>query len=290
MTNVLVLGADGMLGSMVARVLSSNPALNVARSTRTGAQQDLTFDATRDPVGDLLAATRCDWIINAIAILDRGIDDGDPNSVAAAIDVNASFPNRLAAAAGRDRRVVHISTDGVFSGQDAPYDESAPHDAAGLYARSKSLGEPRFPNCVTLRCSVIGPEKSPPKSLLSTVLSQPPGSVVTGYTNHYWNGVTTLHLAKLCEALIQSDHCHHPSVLHVVPGDVVSKAELIGLCFESFERSDLTLMAQPAVVPVDRTLRTEHPEINQRLWTRAGYAAPPTIGEMVKELAATCGR
>jgi dTDP-4-dehydrorhamnose reductase len=290
MTKVLVLGAEGMLGSMVARVLSTNPALDVFRCARAGAPNNLEFDANQHSVGELLVATRFDWIINAIGVLDRNIDEGDPNSVAAAINVNASFPNRLAAAAGRESRVIHISTDGVFSGRNAPYDESAPHDAPGVYARSKSLGEPRSANCVTLRCSIIGPEKAPAKSLLGMVLSQPLGAVITGHTNHYWNGVTTLHLARLCEAVIQDRASTLPSVLHVVPADAVSKSELIGLCIEAFGRSDLTLAAQPAAVPVDRTLRTVHPEVNQRLWAATGHAVPPTIGEMVKELAAGCDR
>jgi dTDP-4-dehydrorhamnose reductase len=287
MTRVLVLGAEGMLGSMVARVLTANPALKVIRSTRVGTQHDLEFDATRHSVGELLFTTRCDWIINTIGILDRNIDESDPNSVAAAINVNSSFPNLLAAAAGRDRRIIHISTDGVFSGRHAPYDERAPHDAVGVYARTKSLGEPVSPNCVTLRCSIVGPEKNPARSLLGMTLSRPTGTVVTGYTNQQWNGVTTLHLAKLCAAVMQADS-DLPSVLHVVPGDAVSKADLIGLFIAAYGRNDLTMATRPAAVPLDRTLKTVYPDVNEELWTKAGHTAAPTIAEMVRELAATC--
>jgi dTDP-4-dehydrorhamnose reductase len=290
MKSVLVLGADGMLGSMIARVLSTKSTLRVVRCSRTGGPPDFQFDASRDTIEELLAATRTEWIVNAIGILDRHIDENDPDSVAAAIHVNATFPNRLAAAASRHSRVIHFTTDGVYSGRDAPYDEKAPHDAVGVYARSKSLGEPRSPNCVNLRCSIIGPESLPASSLLGRILSQPPGTVLTGYTNHRWNGVTTLHLARLCAAVIQGNHIHLPSVLHVVPGDVVSKAELISLCLLAFGRNDLTVDGQPAPIPANRTLRTVHPEINRRLWAAAGHAAPPTIDEMVRELASTCHR
>ena len=286
MTSVLVLGADGMLGSMVARTLSTNPALDVVRCSRVGVRRDLEFDANRDSVDELLDATRCDWIINAIGILDWHINESDPDSVAAAIHVNSTFPNRLAAAAGRDSRIIHITSDGVFSGRNAPYDEEARHDAAGVYGRSKSLGESRSANCINLRCSIIGPEKPPAKSLLGTILSQPPEAVVTGYTNHRWNGITTLHLARLCAAVIQDSDHRLPSVLHVVPGDALSKAQLISLCALTFGRTDLTVETQPAPEPVDRTLRTLYPEINQRLWNAAGHATPPTISEMVRELAA----
>ena len=235
-------------------------------------------------------ATRTDWIVNAIGLLDRHIDESDPDSVAAAIHVNATFPNRLAAAAGPERRVLHFATDGVFSGSNAPYDEKAPHDAVGVYARSKSLGEPRSPNCISLRCSIIGPENPPASSLLGRILSEPPGAIVAGYTNHRWNGVTTLHLARLCAAMIEGYDDPLPSVLHVVPGDAVSKAELIALCLLAFGRNDVTLEAEPSPASVDRTLRTLHPTINRQLWAAAGYAQPPTIGEMVRELASACDR
>jgi dTDP-4-dehydrorhamnose reductase len=275
-----------MLGSMVARVLSTEQELEVVRCSRFGTQGDLAFDVDRHSVEELLDATRCDWIVNAIGILDRHIDESDPGSVARAIHVNSTFPNRLAAATGRDSRLIHITTDGVFSGRNPPYDETAPHDAAGVYGRSKSLGEPRFPNCINLRSSIIGLEKPPAKSLLGVMLSHAPGSVVTGYTNHRWNGVTTLHLARLCAAVIQGDYDHLPSVLHVVPGDSVSKAELISLCLLAFGRNDLTVETRSALEPADRTLRTTHPELTRRLWNSAGYAIPPTIGEMATELAA----
>jgi dTDP-4-dehydrorhamnose reductase len=275
-----------MLGSMITRVLSTDQAFKVIQCSRSGARRDLAFDADRHSVEELLDATRCDWVINAIGILDRDIDESDPGTVARAIHVNSTLPHRLAAAAGKECRLIHITTDGVFSGRNAPYDENAPHDAVGIYGRSKSLGEPRFANCVNLRSSIIGLETPPAKSLLGVTLSHPPGAVITGFTNHRWNGVTTLHLARLCAGVIHGDHDDLPSVLHVVPGDSVSKAELINLCLVAFGRTDLTVENRPTQEPMDRTLRTTHPELNRRLWKLAGYSQPPSIGEMVTELAA----
>jgi dTDP-4-dehydrorhamnose reductase len=285
MTTVLVLGADGMLGSMICRVLSAKDGFRVFRCTRKGTSSDLTFDARTDPVEALLAERPADWVVNAVGVLDRDIDEVDPDSVATAIDVNAAFPHRLAAAAGRERRVIHFSTDGVFSGRDAPYDENAVPDALGVYGRSKALGEPLSHNCISLRCSIVGPENRPAKSLLGKLLMEPPQAVVTGYTNHRWNGVTTLHLARLCAALIDDDDDRLPPVLHVVPGDAVSKAELITLCLLAFGREDMTVESEASPLSVNRTLRTLHPTINRRLWAAAGYTEPPTVAEMVRELA-----
>jgi dTDP-4-dehydrorhamnose reductase len=287
-TRVLVLGADGMLGSMVCRVLSDVPEFDVVRCSRSASRRDLVFDANHDSVEELLDTAQCDWIINGIGILDCHIDESDPASVATAIHVNSTLPNRLAAAiAGRDSRLIHVTTDGVFSGRNAPYDEHATHDEVRIYGRSKSLGEPRSANCITLRCSIVGPETSPAHSLLGVVLSQPHGSVITGYTNHRWNGVTTLHLARVCAALIRGGHDDLPSLLHIVPGDEVSKAELIRLCLTAFGRNDLRVEDQPAPQPINRILTTRHSETNRRLWDAAGYAEPPAIADMVAELAAT---
>ena len=291
MTNVLVLGATGMLGSMVARVLAQNPELDVRGTSRAPTSSDLLdFDASRDAVEQLVSTDEFEWIVNAVGVIRRRIDDSDPASVARAIEVNSAFPHRLAAALRPHQRVIQIATDGVFSGLSGPYDERAVHDAGDVYARTKSLGETVTPRFLHLRCSVIGPERDRPASLLGWVLSQPSGARITGYTNHRWNGVTTWHFARLCEAVIAGEAGDLPSPLHVVPGDAVTKAELLELSLAAFGRSDVTLTREPAGTAVDRRLSTTHPEANRRLWAATGYPQPPEIGRMIDELASVEGR
>jgi dTDP-4-dehydrorhamnose reductase len=285
MKRVLVIGAQGMVGGMAHRVLSSNNNLEVVATTRGGNNGTLAFDADRDSISNLLDSARCSWIVNAIGFLNHSIDEDDPRSVAHAISINATFPNRLAAAAGPGRRVILVATDGVFSGNNAPYDERSPRDADGVYARTKSLGEARSSNVLGLRCSIIGTRKPPSKSLLDWALSQPPGATVAGYVNHRWNGITTLHFAKLCLGVILADDPYLPGLLHVVPGDSVNKAELLQLGLAAFGRTDVAVAAEAAPVSVDRTLGTVFPEIGIRLWAEAGYPVVPTIAEMVSELA-----
>jgi dTDP-4-dehydrorhamnose reductase len=276
-----------MLGRMVADVLGQNPELNVTSAARRPSGGNvISFDAEHDSVEPLIVDGRHEWIINAVGVIEPRIDESDPASVARAIAVNAAFPHRLAAAARQQRaRVIQIATDGVFSGSSAPYDEAARHDADGVYARSKSLGEVRASNVVELRCSVIGPEDPPARSLLGWALSQPPGGRIPGYTNHRWNGLTTLSFAKLCEGVILERGLNLPSPLHVVPGDAVTKAELLRLAVSAFGRDDVTVGDEPAPVAVDRTLATRHPEANRRLWSAAGYSEAPRIAAMVAELA-----
>jgi dTDP-4-dehydrorhamnose reductase len=285
MTKILVLGANGMLGSMLVRVLAEIPEFDVVGSTRSGQSGYRAFEVGRDSVDDLLTSVRCDWVLNAMGVLDRHIEPSDPASVASAVAVNAEFPNRLAVATRGAQQMINFATDGVFSGRRGPYDERAEQDAGGVYARSKGLGEVQAAGVVNLRCSIIGPEEPPAVSLLGWALTQPRGATITGFTNHQWNGLTTFHLGKVCAAIILGEVTGLPSTLHVVPYDTVSKAELLQHSVESFGRTDLTVSPQPAAEAVDRRLGTTYPEINARLWAAAGYARPPTIFEMVSELA-----
>jgi dTDP-4-dehydrorhamnose reductase len=274
-----------MLGRSIGRVLALTPGLEVITATRRGGDGALRFDAAEDSVAELLERARCEWVVNAIGILRRRINEADPASVATAIEINAVFPQRLAAAAGQEATVIQIATDGVFSGSGAPYDEGALHDATDIYGRSKSLGEARG-QVLNLRCSIVGPEAPPARSLLGWALSQPPDAEIVGYSNHRWNGLTILHFGRVCAALIRDDRAELPSPLHLVPADVVSKAELLTLCLSAFGRDDVTVSAAPADCAVDRTLSSMYPEANRELWAAAGYAKLPTIAEMVAELAA----
>jgi dTDP-4-dehydrorhamnose reductase len=280
-----------MLGRAVGGLLGEDPRLQVTRTTRGSPGRDeLHFDAETDSPQRLLAEAHSDWVVNAIGVIKPLIEEGDPASVAKAMAINATFPYRLGAAAvAQGARVIQIATDGVFRGTDPPYDEDAPHDAVGVYEQSKSSGEVRCRDVLHLRCSIIGPEEPPVQSLLGWVLSQPEGARIAGYANHRWNGVTTLHFAKVCAGVIIQD-LDLPSPLHLVPADAVSKAELLELALHAYGREDVTVLVEHAGTAVDRTLITRYPDANRSVWRAAGYDAPPTIARMLTELASTSDR
>jgi len=291
MTGVLVLGSQGMLGSMLVKVLGANPALDLAQTARRpGNRGGLAFDATNDSVEDLLEAGDWQWVINAIGLTKQHIDEDDPRSVEAAFEVNARFPQRLADAARAQRRIVSISTDGVFSGADGPYDEGASPDASDVYARSKREGELSGPGVVQLRCSVVGPEPNGSGSLLEWALSQPRGARINGYTDQRWNGLTTWHFAKLCEGMIRGPVGELPAPLHVIPRDAVSKAELLRLMLGAYGRDDVEVVPAQSGDAADRTLTTRHRDANRLLWAEAGWTEPPGVETMVSELAAVAPR
>jgi dTDP-4-dehydrorhamnose reductase len=283
-----------MLGSMVARVLAESPGLEVTTTARpsapsaSSAVRRVPFDVAGDLVEPVLDSDGYEWVVNAIGTIKPRIDERDPASVQNAVTVNSLFPFQLATAAQeRGQRVIQIATDCVYSGTVGSYDESAPHDPLDVYGKTKSLGETPAANVIHLRCSIIGPEVVAPASLLEWILSAAPGAELNGFADHLWNGVTTLHFAKLSAGLIggAAVRAHQ----HVVPGDAVNKADLLSVVLSAFGRDDVTVVAGRAPSPVDRTLATRDADANAELWRAAGYDTPPTIEAMVRELAAYAG-
>lgn len=291
MTTVFVLGGDGMLGGMITRILARETGMGVRATSRSANPPALpgvtwaAFDA-RDPLDELLGAADAEWVINCIGLVKPRIDESDVESLRRALEVNSLFPRRLADAAARGgQRVIEIATDGVFSGTHGPYRESALHDPCDVYGKTKSLGEHTAGHVVRLRCSIIGPEATdPPLSLLGRTLGTPAGATLTGFSAQLWNGVTTLHFARLCAAVMGGAAVD--GTQHIVPGDSMTKAELLACITAAFGRDDLTVTRVPGPSSADRRLTTLRPEVNRRLWQAAGYREPPTIASMVAELAA----
>jgi dTDP-4-dehydrorhamnose reductase len=284
MPSVIVLGSRGMLGSMLADTLAGSFDVTPVDRAR--------FVAGRDDPGRLIDEVGAGWVINAIGKIKPTIDENDPESVERALEINTRFPRALADAAGaRGVRVIHATTDCVYSGAGGDYAEDAPHDPVDLYGSSKAGGEVQAPHVVNLRASIIGPELGEGRSLVAWLLAQPEGAQLTGFTNHLWNGITTYHHARLSAGIIGEglDVAGSP---HVIPGDTVTKARLLELLAEAFGRTDLQIAHKPAGTAVDRSLSTLDPERNARLWRAAGYPAPPTVAEMIQELAASplCAR
>jgi len=293
---IVVLGAGGMLGSMVASEVASSADLEAvctlrdpaALPTGAGAGESVswrTFDAengTLDHLVSLLGGAS--WAVNAIGVIKPYIEE-DTASVERAIRVNALFPQKLARAAeDTECRVLQIATDCVFAGTGGGYAEDDPHDALDTYGKTKSLGEARSPFMHHLRCSIVGPELRTRVSLLEWFRHQPKEAVLRGFMNHRWNGVTTLHFARLCVGMMECG-TDLPGLHHVVPSGCVTKKELLDCLAREYGRGDLTINPAEADVAVDRTLATRNDGLNRELWRQAGYKEPPTVATMVREIA-----
>ena len=160
-TTVLVLGASGMLGHAALGLFAASPGYSAVGSVRSPAALRLLPAALRpkvvsgvdvenaDNLTRLFATVKPQVVINCIGLVKQLADADDP---LAALPVNSLLPHRLARLCDlAGARLVHISTDCIFSGAKGHYTEDDPSDAQDLYGRSKYLGEVDYPHAVTLR-------------------------------------------------------------------------------------------------------------------------------------------
>jgi dTDP-4-dehydrorhamnose reductase len=202
---ILVLGASGMLGNAVYRLFAASPEFIVVGTLRSsgskislpeGAKGELLAGVDVEQFDSLVAAfekVRPDVVINCIGLVKQLAMASDP---LVALPVNAMLPHRLARLAALvNARLIHVSTDCVFTGNKGNYLESDAADALDLYGRSKLLGEVDYPNAVTLRTSIIGPELGSARSLIGWFLAQH-GSV-KGFTEAIFSGLPTAVLAQV---------------------------------------------------------------------------------------------
>ena len=237
-----------MLGQMVERLLSKSDGIAVEHTCR-GQESTPFYFNVEDGLDGLRQIIerygKFDYFINCIGILNSKIDEKDSKSVRCAILVNALFPHELAVLAQETgTRIIHISTDGVFAKNAGVCLEDSPRNCDDVYGKTKSLGEVIAPGFLNLRCSIIGLNSFKKQGLFEWFHNQPPGTEVYGYTDHLWNGVTTLQFARLCRELILQDFFDVVSdeapVHHFCPNQAVSKYELLQL-FKAAFRPDITV-------------------------------------------------
>lgn len=281
MKRVLVLGNNGMLGSMVSHVLDQH-GHTVLNTSRSGAGASFPFTVGNDSIRTLLEGfTSLDYIVNAIGVIKPRINEADSASRVNAININAMFPHELANAAEYlSIPVIQIATDCVYSGLVGAYDEDAPHDPTDIYGKTKSLGEVPSNKVLHLRASIIGPEVGRQTSLWEWVRNQPKDASINGFTNHFWNGVTTYHFGLICNGIISSSS-EINGKQHLIPTGKVTKAELVRCIAKKSGRNDIAINDAEAADAVDRTLSTNNEGLNKRLWSLAGFETAPTVEEMV---------
>ncbi len=294
---IVVLGVTGMLGSIILDSLVKGGNFTIIGTYRDRSQlpelkksyPDVEFreldsqDASLDQIATSIKGV--EWVINAIGVIKPYIHDDNSEESERAIRINALFPYNLGKAAkASGSRVIQIATDCVYSGEKGNYIENDLHDALDVYGKTKSLGEAQLENMYHLRCSIIGPELKSHLSLMDWFLSQDKNTEVSGYTNHQWNGVTTLHFARIVEGIILKNVPLSP-LQHVIPGNLISKSNLLKSFAKEFNREDIKINEVEAPKIIDRTLVTNNESLNREIWAAAGYSTPPTIEQMVAELA-----
>ena len=220
---ILVLGSNGMAGHIVTRYLKEKK-YEVSTLARDNADFCVDIE-NKDQLDKFFnsADSSCDFLINCIGLL---VSDANKDPAKAAY-INSYFPHYLEQKYSTTlTKVIHLSTDCVFDGSKGNYIESDVHTEMNYYGKSKSLGEINNAKDITFRLSIIGPEfKSNGTGLLKWILTNP-DKELNGWENAWWNGMTTLQLAKCLEIYIQNPVIS--GIYNVVNNDVkINKYDLL---------------------------------------------------------------
>lgn len=278
---VLVLGASGMLGHTVLRFFARSDGYKVAGTMRSASAlgllpidlRDLVISGidveNPDNLLSLFARVNPDLVINCIGLVKQLAAVDDP---LLALPINAMLPHRLARLCRvSGARLVHISTDCVFSGKKGAYTESDLPDAEDLYGRSKYLGEVNYPNAITLRTSIIGHELSGAQSLLDWFLAQK--GRVRGYRRAVFSGVPTVELARIIRDFVVP-HADLHGVFHV-SAEAINKFELLKLIAQVYKK-------QVSIEPDDKLVIDR--SLNSFQFKHVTGYAPPDWAALVQEM------
>ncbi len=285
---VLILGGDGMLGSQLFRHLAPNHDVRVTLRQELPAYEALPIVAPPDRsffgvdardfsrVADVVKTFRPEAVVNAVGIVKQRSEAADALTN---LEINAVFPHRLFLLCGSvGARLVHFSTDCVFSGRRGGYGESDLPDAEDLYGRTKLLGEVAEAPAVTLRSSIIGLEVRPGHGLVEWFLRS--RGVIKGYRKAVFSGLTTLEMARLVE-LILTRRTDLFGLWHVA-ADPIDKYSLLTRLAQALGRRDVQIEPDDAFL-CDRSLRGE------ALRAATGWRAPDwprMVGELAEQIKA----
>jgi dTDP-4-dehydrorhamnose reductase len=259
--NILVVGATGMLGHTVYRVLTETVHWQVYGTVRShGAERfflpkfrknlicgvDIGYE---DAILGAFKIARPDVVINCVGLIKQNTSATDPLQ---AIPLNSIWPHRLALICDIfNSRLVHISTDCVFTGVSGKYGECDHPDARDLYGLSKCLGEVRYKNAITLRTSIIGHELGSKHGLVEWFLSQT--EFCYGYTNAVFSGLPTVVLSNVIRDIVipRKDL----TGLYHVSSQPISKFNLLKLIASVYEKT-INIIPDDKLV-VNRSLNSE---------------------------------
>jgi len=280
---VLVLGASGMIGSTTFRVLSERHDWVVYGSVRSETAKQFfpaqlaerllaNVDvANYDALVGVFARIRPEVVINCVGATKHKTDGNDPLM---AVPLNTLLPHRLARLCDAvNARLVHVSTDCVFSGKQGHYTEQDLPDTDDVYGRSKALGEVDYPNAITLRTSTIGHELQSSYGLLDWFLSQQ-GSC-KGFKRAIFSGLSSMEFARVIRDIVIPQPSLHG--LYHVAGPAIAKYDLLKLIAEVYGKS-IEIIPENEFV-IDRSLNAD------RFHAATGYQSPEWL-ELIESMRA----
>lgn len=256
MKKILVLGAAGMAGHVIYTYLKELGKYNITGTTNLseieGVRLKMNIFNTKE-VESIITSETPDIIINCIGMLIRSSKQHPDQTIYG----NAYFPHLLKKICGKKSiKLIHISTDCVFSGKTGIYKEHSFKDATDIYGLSKSLGEIIDEDNLTIRTSIIGPEiKHNGEGLFHWFMNQ--RSIVNGYKSNIWSGVTTLELAKFIDWLIENPLT---GLVHLTNNQPISKYDLLQIFNDVFEK-DIRITDEKDYI-CDKSFINSKPEVS----------------------------
>ena len=238
MKKVLIIGSKGMAGHMIKEYFTQK-GYDVYGTFREKEEKNLeanefyldAFD--KEKLEEILKKVKPDFVINCIGILNQFAE----NNPDIAIYVNGYFPHYLDRLSEKyGYKLIHITTDCVFSGKKGNYTEDDFRDADSYYGRSKAIGEVNNNRTLTFRTSIIGPDINKDGIGLFNWFMKQEGKI-KGYSNVFWSGVTTLELAKAIEASFSQNIS---GLIHLVNNEKISKYDLLKL-FSKYMNKDIEI-------------------------------------------------
>lgn len=278
---LLILGATGMLGSTLLRYFSGKNDFDVVGTVRTidvlsvfskQRKYSIITGVDLENADHLLRVfdqVKPDIVVNCAGIVKQLAESEDALST---IPLNSILPHRLARLCTvNNSRLIHISTDCVFSGQKGKYLETDQPDAYDLYGRSKLLGEVDYQNAITLRTSLIGHELNGARSLINWFLAQEDN--VKGFTNAIFSGLPTVEIARVIEQFVLPN----PQLrgLYHLSAEPVSKHDLLVLVRNIYGKQ-IDIIPDDSLV-IDRSL-------NSSRFREATGFAPKAWPEMIQAM------
>jgi dTDP-4-dehydrorhamnose reductase len=248
MKKVLVLGSSGMAGHVVTQTMIEAGYSVDNLTVRKKFNKDTTLIDLTDKkrFEEYLNKNDYDVIINCVGLLVEASEKRKDLSAY----LNSFLPHYLEHKYQNTKtKIIHMSTDCVFSGKNGPYKEDSPYDGELFYDRTKALGEIINNKDLTFRMSIIGPDINEEGVGLFNWFYKQKGEI-TGFTKSIWTGVTTIQLAKCMVAAIENNLT---GLYNLVPNENISKYELLALFKEVFQRDDITIKSVEGIA-ADKTL------------------------------------
>ena len=278
---ILVIGANGMLGGSIFRYFSNQKGYETLGSVRNiAAAKSLQKNGFLNIVSgvdvrdnkrlfDVFKDFNPDFIFNCVGLIKQLYDSKNPIS---AIEINSLLPHRLASLATQfGGKLIHFSTDCVFSGSKGNYLETDTADSTDIYGKSKFLGEVTYEGHLTLRTSIIGHEINSSVSLVDWFLSQ--NNAVNGFSKAIFSGFPTCYVAEFVHKYIFKNT--NLSGLYHFSAEPIDKHSLLKL-IKTVYKHDIDIIEKPDFV-IDRSLNSVRLRIATSLNT-------PSWPELIKRM------